>query len=54
VFLGHLAARTSHIRLGTGIITLPLELPVRVAEDAGQSLELKRGRFRHGEKYDSW
>src|SRR5579859_3547507 len=34
VFLGHLAARTSHIRLGTGIITLPLELPVRVAEDA--------------------
>jgi putative FMN-dependent luciferase-like monooxygenase len=34
VFLGHLAARTSKIRLGTGIITLPLELPVRVAEDA--------------------
>lgn len=34
VFLGYLAARTSHIRLGTGIITLPLELPVRVAEDA--------------------
>jgi putative FMN-dependent luciferase-like monooxygenase len=34
VFLGHLAARTSCIRLGTGIITLPLELPVRVAEDA--------------------
>jgi putative FMN-dependent luciferase-like monooxygenase len=34
VFLGHLAARTRRIRLGTGIITLPLELPVRVAEDA--------------------
>jgi putative FMN-dependent luciferase-like monooxygenase len=34
VFLGHLAAQTSRIRLGTGIITLPLELPVRVAEDA--------------------
>lgn len=34
VFLGHLAARTSRIRLGTGIVTLPLELPVRVAEDA--------------------
>jgi putative FMN-dependent luciferase-like monooxygenase len=34
VFLGHLAARTAKIRLGTGIITLPLELPVRVAEDA--------------------
>ena len=34
VFLGHLAARTTKIRLGTGIVTLPLELPVRVAEDA--------------------
>ena len=34
VFLGHLAAQTSRIRLGTGIVTLPLELPVRVAEDA--------------------
>jgi putative FMN-dependent luciferase-like monooxygenase len=34
VFLGHLAGQTSRIRLGTGIITLPLELPARVAEDA--------------------
>ncbi|MBS0640269.1 MAG: putative FMN-dependent luciferase-like monooxygenase [Proteobacteria bacterium] len=34
VFLSHVAARTSRIRLGTGIITLPLEMPVRVAEDA--------------------
>src|SRR5471032_567471 len=34
VFLGNLAAGTSRIRLGTGIITLPLELAVRVAEDA--------------------
>ncbi len=34
VFLGHIAGRTSRIRLGTGIVTLPLELPVRVAEDA--------------------
>jgi putative FMN-dependent luciferase-like monooxygenase len=34
VFLAHAAARTQRIRLGTGIITLPLELPVRVAEDA--------------------
>ena len=34
VFLAHAAARTSRIRLGTGIVTLPLELPIRVAEDA--------------------
>ena len=34
VFLAHVAASTSRIRLGTGIVTLPLELPVRVAEDA--------------------
>jgi putative FMN-dependent luciferase-like monooxygenase len=33
VFLASVAARTSRIRLGTGIITLPLELPIRVAED---------------------
>ncbi|WP_238541849.1 putative FMN-dependent luciferase-like monooxygenase [Acidovorax sp. CF316] len=34
VFLAHVAARTHRIRLGTGIITLPLENAVRVAEDA--------------------
>src|SRR4030088_2111534 len=34
VFLAQVAARTSRIRLGTAIITLPLELPIRVAEDA--------------------
>ncbi|HTR87991.1 MAG TPA: putative FMN-dependent luciferase-like monooxygenase [Reyranella sp.] len=34
VFLAHAAAATRRIRLGTGIVTLPLELPVRVAEDA--------------------
>src|SRR3954463_6357096 len=54
VFLGHLAAQTSRIRLGTGIITLPLELPVRVAEDAivldlisGGRLELGVGNGRN-------
>src|SRR5881409_2814584 len=34
VFLAQVAARTSRIRLGTGIVTLPLELPIRVAGDA--------------------
>src|SRR5687768_17363221 len=34
VFLGQVAAHTTRIRLGTGIVTLPLELPIRVAEDA--------------------
>ncbi len=50
VFLAHVAASTRTIRLGTGIVTLPLELPIRVAEDAavldlmcGQRLELGVG-----------
>lgn len=34
VFLAQAAAATTRIRLGTGIVTLPLELPIRVAEDA--------------------
>ena len=34
VFLSQVAAQTTRIRLGTGIVTLPLELPIRVAEDA--------------------
>jgi putative FMN-dependent luciferase-like monooxygenase len=34
VFLAQVAAQTGRIRLGTGIVTLPLELPIRVAEDS--------------------
>ena len=34
VFLAQAAARTERIRLGTGIVTLPLEMGIRVAEDA--------------------
>ncbi|MGH7099185.1 MAG: putative FMN-dependent luciferase-like monooxygenase [Stellaceae bacterium] len=34
VFLARAAAATTRLRLGTGIVTLPLELPIRVAEDA--------------------
>lgn len=45
VFLAHAAAHTSRIRLGTGIITLPLEDPVRVAEDAAVVDLLSGGRI---------
>src|SRR5688572_2275198 len=34
VFLAQVATQTSRIRLGTAIVTLPLELPIRVAEDS--------------------
>jgi putative FMN-dependent luciferase-like monooxygenase len=33
-FLAYVAAQTSRIRLGTGVITLPMEDAIRVAEDA--------------------
>lgn len=45
VFLASVAARTTRIRLGTGIITLPLENPVRVAEDAAVLDLLADGRL---------
>ena len=48
VFLGQVAVRTSRIRLGTGIVTLPLESPVRVAEDAAVLDLLSGGRLEVG------
>jgi putative FMN-dependent luciferase-like monooxygenase len=48
VFLSHAAARTSRIRLATGIVTLPLENPVRVAEDAAVLDLLSGGRLEVG------
>lgn len=48
VFLAQVAARTSRIRLGTGIITLPLEHPVRVAEDTVVLDLLSGGRLEVG------
>src|SRR5215467_6534389 len=44
-FLGFVAAQTSRIRLGTGIVTLPLENAVRVAEDAAVLDLMSNGRF---------
>ena len=48
VFLAHVAAHTSRIRLGTGIVTLPLELPIRVAEDAAVTDLMSGGRLEVG------
>ncbi|MFB4262292.1 putative FMN-dependent luciferase-like monooxygenase [Nonomuraea sp. GTA35] len=48
VFLAHVAARTERIRLGTGIITLPLEQPLRVAEDTAVLDLLTGGRLEVG------
>ncbi|MFJ6321534.1 MULTISPECIES: putative FMN-dependent luciferase-like monooxygenase [unclassified Rhizobium] len=48
VFLAGLASRTSRIRLGTGVITLPMENPVRVAEDTAVLDLLLEGRLEVG------
>ena len=48
VFLSNIAAKTTKIRLGTGVITLPMESPVRVAEDAAVFDLLSNGRLELG------
>ncbi|WP_375401191.1 putative FMN-dependent luciferase-like monooxygenase [uncultured Amnibacterium sp.] len=48
VFLAQAAATTSRITFVTGIITLPLEAPLRVAEDAAVLWLLADGRFELG------
>jgi len=45
VFLSHAAARVPRIRLATGIVTLTLEDPIRVAEDAVVADLLSGGRI---------
>lgn len=48
VFLAQAALATSRIVLATGIVTLPLEAPLRVAEDAAVLWLLSDGRFELG------
>jgi putative FMN-dependent luciferase-like monooxygenase len=48
VFLAAAANRTTRLRLATGIITLPLENPVRLAEDAAVLDTLSGGRLELG------
>ncbi|WP_027346834.1 putative FMN-dependent luciferase-like monooxygenase [Hamadaea tsunoensis] len=48
LLLAQAAALTSRIVLGTAIVTLPLESPVRVAEDAAVLDVLSGGRFELG------
>jgi putative FMN-dependent luciferase-like monooxygenase len=48
VFLAMAAARTRRLRLATGIITLPLEHPLRLAEDAAVLDILSGGRLELG------
>jgi alkanesulfonate monooxygenase SsuD/methylene tetrahydromethanopterin reductase-like flavin-dependent oxidoreductase (luciferase family) len=47
-FLAHAAARTTRIRLGTAITVLPLEDPVRLAEDIAVVDTLSGGRVEFG------
>jgi putative FMN-dependent luciferase-like monooxygenase len=48
VLLSYAAAQTTRIVLGTSIVTLPLEAPLRVAEDAAVLSILSGGRFELG------
>ncbi len=48
IFIGHLAAKTDHIKLGTGVLSLPYHNPLWVADRALLLDHLTRGRFMLG------
>lgn len=48
VMAAHIAAMTRRIRIGSGIVTLPLHHPVRAVEDAALVDVLSRGRLDYG------
>ncbi len=47
-YAGYLAGQTKNIKLGTGVVVLPLNNPVRVVENACFVDQLSGGRFRLG------
>ena len=48
VLASTIAARTSKIRIGTGVIVLPLVNPLRIAEEAATVDHVSKGRFDFG------
>ncbi len=47
-FAGHVAARTSRIRIGTAVVVLPFHNPILVAEEAAMVDILSGGRLDFG------
>ena len=47
-FLGQVAARTKHVRIGTAVVVLPLHNPILVAEEAAMVDILSGGRLNLG------
>ena len=47
-FLGQVAARTKHVRIGTAVVVLPLHNPILVAEEVAMLDIISGGRFNFG------